>query len=82
MGMTLVNGYLAFKYLTDKEMTLLEFTNSVAQAMCAKVVEGEGLSCCRRRAARGGPPAMQRCLEVILDTCPTLCSMGERSALA
>jgi hypothetical protein len=30
--------------ISDKEMTLLdsEFTNSVAQAMCAKVVEGEG----------------------------------------
>ncbi len=40
MGMTLVNGYLAIKYLTDKEMTLREFTNRVVQAMCAKVVEG------------------------------------------
>ena len=36
MGMTLVNGYLAFKYITDKEMTLREFTNSIALAMCAK----------------------------------------------
>ena len=34
--MTLVNGYLAFKYITDKEMTLREFTNSIALAMCAK----------------------------------------------
>ena len=42
MGMTLVNGYLAFKYLTDQEMTLREFTNGVALAMCAKVVEGGG----------------------------------------
>ncbi len=40
--MTLVNVYLAFKYLTDKEMTLLDFTNNVAQALCAKVVEGGG----------------------------------------
>ena len=39
MGMTLVNGYLAFKYITDKELTLREFTNRVALAMCAK--EGE-----------------------------------------
>ena len=42
MGMTLVNGYLAFRHITDREMTLLEFTNSVALAMCAKVVEGVG----------------------------------------
>jgi hypothetical protein len=42
MGMTLVNGYLAFKYMTDQEMTLSEFTNCVALYMCAEVVEGEG----------------------------------------
>jgi hypothetical protein len=41
MGMTLVNGYLAFKYITEEELTLLEFTNSVALAMCAEVGEEE-----------------------------------------
>ena len=42
MGMTLVNGFLAFKFITDQELTLWEFTNGVALAMCAKVVEGGG----------------------------------------
>jgi hypothetical protein len=37
-----VNGYLAFKHLTDKDMTLWEFTNSVALAMCTMVVDSEG----------------------------------------
>jgi hypothetical protein len=40
MATMLVNQYLAFKYLTDKEMTLREFTNSFTLAMCATVVEG------------------------------------------
>jgi hypothetical protein len=40
--MTLVNGYLAFKYITEEELTLREFTNSVALAMCAEVGEGGG----------------------------------------
>lgn len=44
MGMTLVHGYLALKYLPDKEMTLREFTKSVALAMCAMVVEGNDMS--------------------------------------
>ena len=39
MGMTIGNGYLAFKYITFKEMILQEFTNRIALAMCAK--EGE-----------------------------------------
>jgi hypothetical protein len=82
MSMTLVNGYLSFNYLTDKEMTLLEFTNSVALAMCATVVEGSDEVWRHLRAARGRRPSMHRRLEVILATYRTLFSMGERSALA
>jgi hypothetical protein len=81
MGITLVNGYLAFKYLTDKEMTLREFTNSVALTMCAKVVEGTVLLR-RQHAAHGSRPWKRRWLEPILVTCSTLCSTGELSALA
>jgi hypothetical protein len=33
MGMLLVNGYLAFKYLSPHLMTLQEFPNVIAQAM-------------------------------------------------
>ncbi len=40
MATTLENGYLAFKYLTDKEISLQEFINSFALPMCATVVEG------------------------------------------
>ena len=36
MGMTLVNGYLTFKNITDKELILREFNQSVALTMCAK----------------------------------------------
>ena len=80
--MTLVNGYLAFKYHTDKEMILREFTNGIALAMCAEAVEGEGGPWRRRRAARDRSPSMRRWLDVIVGTYPTLCSTGERSASA
>jgi hypothetical protein len=39
--MALVNGYLVFRYITDKEPCLRELTNSVALAMFAKVDGGE-----------------------------------------
>ena len=51
MGMTLVNGYLAFKYISDKELTLQEFTNRAALALCAK--EGEEGGGCVAAAMRG-----------------------------
>jgi hypothetical protein len=40
--MALVNEYLAFRHITDKEPCLREFTDSIALAMCAKVDGGEG----------------------------------------
>ena len=79
MGMTLVNVYLAFKYIADKEMNLREFTNSITLAMCGR--RWEGLSR-RRHAAHGRQPSMHRWLEVILMTFPTPYSTGERLALA
>ena len=61
MGMTLVNGYLAFKYITDKEMTLREYTNSIALLWVPRRGRRwEGVS--RRRRL----PSMHRWLEVIL----------------
>ena len=44
MGMTLVNGYVAFKYMTKRELTLSEFTNGVALTMCANWADGGGVS--------------------------------------
>jgi hypothetical protein len=78
----LVNGYLAFKCITDKEPCLREFTDSVALAIRVKVDGGEGVALRRRRAARGRRLWKRRWLEPILVTCPTLCSTGELSALA
>jgi hypothetical protein len=53
MVMTLVNGYLAFRYIADKELTLLEFINSLALAICAKVEEEGGKAvAAATRAAR------------------------------
>ncbi len=74
--MALENGYLASWYIIDKEPCLREYTNSVALAMCAKVDgrEGGGVEA----AARG---ARRRWLELILVTCPKLCSTGELEAL-
>ena len=47
MVMTLVNGYLAFKYMTvrtDKELTLMELTNSVELAdVPSRVRMGRGV---------------------------------------
>ena len=47
MVMTLVNGYLAFKYMTvrtDKELTLMEITNSVELAdVPSRVRMGRGV---------------------------------------
>ena len=40
MGMVLVNGYLAYKFLTPHNPTLREFTNRVALAMCAVQEDG------------------------------------------
>ena len=40
MGMTMVNGYLAHAFLTGKKLTLLEYTNIVSLAMCARVDGG------------------------------------------
>ncbi len=57
MGMTLVNGYLAFKYITDKEMTFREFTNRVALDMCAKVVQGRAVGWGGWGAKRGARQA-------------------------
>jgi hypothetical protein len=51
MGMTLVNGYLAFKYITERNITLREFANGVALTMCAKEEEGGGG--CASTATRG-----------------------------
>ena len=53
MRMTLVNGYLAFKFITDKEPTLGDLTNTMALAMCAKVEEmGAGGVVAATRCAR------------------------------
>jgi hypothetical protein len=35
--MATVNGYLAFKYITYKELLLQDSTNSFALELCAKV---------------------------------------------
>ena len=35
MDVTLLHGYLTFKYLLDKEITLREFSNTFALVMCA-----------------------------------------------
>ena len=40
MGMTMVNGYLAHAFLTGTKLTLLEYTNIVSLAMCARVDGG------------------------------------------
>ena len=50
-----MNGYLAFKYCTDKELTLREFTYSVALGMCAKQVEEEDSARRRGRQPRLSP---------------------------
>ena len=55
MGMTLVNEYPAVKYITDKETTLREFTNSIALALCAK--EGEEAGGVVSAATRGARQA-------------------------
>ena len=59
MGMTLVNGYLAFKYITEKEPTLREFTNGVELAMCAKVVEEGRVHASVAASTRGARAARQ-----------------------
>jgi hypothetical protein len=41
-GIALVNGYLAYRYITVKEPSCREFTDSVALAICVKVDCGEG----------------------------------------
>ncbi len=76
-GMTLVDGCLAFSLLTDKEQSLRAFTEGMALAVCAEVVDGG--SGYVRRAARGMPRSMRMWLDVILVT---MCSTGERSASA
>jgi hypothetical protein len=78
--MALVNGYLAFRYITDKEPCLREFTNSVVLAVCARWTAGRGLPLRRRRGARGRRLWNRRWLDLILMTCPMLCSTGELEA--
>ena len=75
--MALVNEYLAFRHITDKQPCLREFTDSVARAICAKVDGGEGVALRRRRAARGRLLWKRMWLELILVTYPKLCSTGE-----
>ena len=41
MGTTFVNGYLTFKYITGKELTLREFTNG--RGALRRLEEEEGL---------------------------------------
>ncbi len=82
MTLTLVIGYLAFKYNIKKELTLRALINGIALAICAEVAEGGRRALRQRRAARGRPPSVRIWLEVILATCSTLCSTGERSASA
>ena len=53
MGMTLVNGYLALKFITDREPTPREFTYTVALAIYGKVEEvGPGRVVAATRGAR------------------------------
>ncbi len=42
VGMTLVNAYPAFKYFTDREMTLREFTSGDALASVLRWWRGGG----------------------------------------
>jgi hypothetical protein len=65
MDITLVNGYLAFKYITEQQPTLREFTNGVALAMCAKVMKegGRGVA----EATRGALLASEAALEARVD---------------
>jgi hypothetical protein len=74
--MALVNGYLASRYITDKEPCLRELTNSVALAMCAKVDGGGRVALRRQRAARGMRLWKHRWLELILVIYLKLCSTG------
>jgi hypothetical protein len=39
MSLTLVIGYLAFKYTIKKELTLRALINGIALAICAEVAE-------------------------------------------
>ncbi len=57
--MTLVNGYPAFKYHTDKKLILRDFTCSVALAMCTEAVEWEGAVA--TAATRGSPKPFWVC---------------------
>ncbi len=85
-GKALVKGYLAFKYITDKERPYLRrFTYSVALALFVKVDGGEGVALTRRRrAVRGRRLWKRRWLELMV-TCLMLCSTvpvtGELEAL-
>ena len=65
--MTLVNGYPAFKCITGKEQTLCEFTNGVALAKCAKVVEGEEGPVTVAAATHGARQASAAALEARMD---------------
>jgi hypothetical protein len=79
--MPFINDYLTLKYITGKEPSPREFTDSVARAMCAKMEEGAGGALGWSGAAHGRRPRGRWWLELILVTCPTLCSKGELAAL-
>mmetsp|Transcript_28586 Transcript_28586/g.59768 ORF Transcript_28586/g.59768 Transcript_28586/m.59768 type:complete len:141 (+) Transcript_28586:1115-1537(+) len=56
--MMLVNAYLAFKFLTPNRPTLREFTNVVAQAMCAdEEEEADAAVSASTRGAKQAPKA-------------------------
>lgn len=65
MTMMLVNGYLAYKYVSEEEMTLVDITNRVAVAMCAKEVEEAGASVAT--STYGSRQALTAALEKRMD---------------
>ena len=69
--MPIINGHLAFKYITDKELTFREFTQSVALALCAKVEGDEGRRLWWRHAAHGSLPWIRWWLALFLVTYPS-----------